>query len=162
MSAKKLLLPFLFLAVLLFQQCGTDAFQKDLLNYINVELPKVASLESEALGAYSSVVGSNYTTDSAMYMKITETVIPKYQQFTGQLEAITPATDELKKVHAEYITAAKEQLKAFNLITDALLKQDANEIKEANAELSKAVTQIESWKTDLLDMCKKHNIVIEK
>jgi hypothetical protein len=161
MLKKSPIITLVAIAVLFFQFTTADPFQQDLLNYINVELPKVATIESEAIDAYSSVVGDNYTSDDVMYKKITEVVIPKYTSFSKQLAAIVPATGELKKIHKEYVKASQEQLKAFNLIADALQKQDANEIKQANAELSKAASLIASWKKDLLAMCKKHNITLD-
>jgi hypothetical protein len=145
----------------LFLQFGTDPIQKDLLNYINVELPKVAPLETEAVNAYSSVSGANYTTDAAMYKKIKEEALPKYSKFTSKLKSIKPATPELQSVHAEYVKAAQDQEEAFKFILDAIKKQDAKEIQTANVDLNAASTLISNWKTDLLELCKKHNVVIE-
>jgi len=134
--------------------------EKDLLNYINNELPKIGQLESEAIAAYASVSGNNYTSDSVMYFKIKDEVLPKYTEFNSKLQAIVPATEELKKIHGEYVEAAKDQLEAFTFIVDALIKQNADEIQKANVDLSKGVALIETWKKDLLETCKKHNVVI--
>ena len=64
--------PLIF--VLVLAACSGDAVQKDLINYINNELPKVSTLESEAIAAYESISGDNYSTDSAMYYTIRQTV----------------------------------------------------------------------------------------
>ncbi len=157
----KLKISLILIVSILFLNFGTDPVQKDLLNYINVELPKVATLESEAVNAYSSVSGANYTTDAAMYKKIKEEALPKYSKFTSKLKAIKPATPELQAVHAEYVKAAKDQEEAFKFILDAIKKQDPKEIQTANVDLNAASTLITNWKTDLLDLCKKHNVVIE-
>ena len=44
-------LSFLFV----LSACSSDPVQKDLLNYVYTELPKVASLETEAVNGYASV-----------------------------------------------------------------------------------------------------------
>jgi hypothetical protein len=153
----------LLIALCIFlTQCSSDPVEKDLLNYINVELPKVASLESEAVGAYESVAGENYTNDSAMYYKIKEVVLPKYTEFATKLKAITPATDELKKIHAEYVEASQDQLEGFTIILDALEKQSIEEVKQANVDLAAAGKLISDWKKDLTETCKKHNVVLEQ
>lgn len=153
----------LFVGVLYLQfTTAPDPIQKDLMNYINVELTKVATLESDAIDAYSAVSGTNYTTDAAMSKKIKEVVLPKYKEFNTKLKAIKPATKELQKVHGEYIEASKDQLEAFNYIVDAIKKQNASEIQKANKDLNAAGTLIDSWKKDLLTLCDKHNVIINK
>lgn len=152
-------MPFIFL--LLIVACSGDAVQKDLLNYINNELPKVSSLETEAVGAYQSISGSNYTSDSAMYYTIKQTVLPKYEEFSSKLAAIHPATEEIIAMHGEYVKAASDQLEAFKLICLAIEKQDAEVIKQANSDLSEGRNLIEVWKKDLTEKCKKHGITFE-
>jgi len=153
------MLLFLFLGVV-FSQCSSDPIGKDLLNYINNELPKVSQLESDAIDAYRSVSGNNYTGDSVMYFKVKDVVLPKYTEFNTKLQTIVPATEELKKIHGEYVEAAKDQLEAFNFIADALIKQNADEIQKANVDLEKGVALIDGWKKDMLELCKKHNVTI--
>jgi len=151
----------LIITIFLFSQFTGDSVQKDLLNYINIELPKVADLESEAVDAYSSVSGENYISDAIMSEKMTSVVVPKYEAFAKKLKAIKPKTSEVKKIHAEYVEASKDQMEAFNLIVHAIKKQDVNEIKKANADLDAARKLIDSWRTDLNEMCKKHNVILE-
>ena len=141
-------------------RCSSDPVEKDLLNYINVELVKVGTLESEAVAAYGSVAGNNYTSDSVMYNKIKNVVLPKYTEFTSKLQAITPATPELKTIHGEYVKAAQDQLEGFKLILDAIEKQNAAEIQQANEDITKGKNLIDVWKKDLDETCKKHNVTL--
>src|SRR5882724_4886540 len=106
----KNLKPFIF--ILALAACSSDDVQKDLLNYINTELPKVSALEKEAVAAYESISGNNYTTDSTMYYTIKQTVLPKYEEFSSKLTAIQPATEEISAMHGEYIKAAGDQMEA--------------------------------------------------
>lgn len=153
---KKLLyLPLL----LVLAKCSPDPVQQDLLNYINVEMPKLAPLESEALTAYTSISGENYQNDSIMYFTITETVVPKYEEFYTILKDIKPATEEVASLHKEYIQAAADQLEAFKLILDAIEKQDAQIITKANEDLAEGRALLKMWRADLDSACVKHNVV---
>ncbi|MBS1544619.1 MAG: hypothetical protein JST14_13365 [Bacteroidetes bacterium] len=143
---------------LLLSACGGDPIQKDLLNYVNVELGKVSDLESEAIDAYEGVVGDNYKGDSIMYFTLKDTVIPKYEAFSSALESIKPATTEVMGMHQEYMKAAGEQMEAFKLLIIALEKQDAAIVQQANADLDLARTNIDKWKSDVREACKQHNV----
>ncbi|MFL5730787.1 MAG: hypothetical protein ACJ75J_14965 [Cytophagaceae bacterium] len=141
---------------------SSDPIQKDLLNYINVELTKVALLETRAVDTFESVSGKNYKGDSIMYVALKDVVLPNYSELYKKLQGIHPATKELKKIHGEYIKAAKYQLEAFNLIVDAIKKQDAKEIQKANKDLKEAISLVADWKKKLLDLCDRHNVVLGK
>ncbi|MCW5911982.1 MAG: hypothetical protein KIT62_12955 [Cyclobacteriaceae bacterium] len=152
---------FVLLALLALFQCSQNPVQQDLLNYINVEMPKVATLESDAITAYGSVSGENYEDDSIMYVTITETVIPKYQEFYSLLESIKPATEEVAALHKEYVHAAADQLQAFKLIIEAIEKQDAQIITRANEDLAEGRALLKMWRADLDAACAKHNVVFK-
>ncbi|MBI1768224.1 MAG: hypothetical protein HY015_06985 [Bacteroidetes bacterium] len=151
-----------FIFILALVACSSDQVQKDLLNYINTELPKVSALEREAIAAYESISGDNYTSDSIMYYTIKQTVLPKYEEFSTKLTAIHPATEEINTMHAEYVKAAGDQMEAFKLICLAIEKQDAEVIRQANNDLDQARNLIALWKKDLDEKCKKHGITFEK
>lgn len=155
---KKLLyLPLL----LLFWQCSNPV-QEDLINYINVEIPKVADLETEAIDAYESVSGENYESDSTMYYTMTETVVPKYEEFYSILQNIKPSTKEVAVLHKEYVRAAASQLEGFRLILNAIEKQDPEIIVHANENLDEGRALLRIWQTDLDSACTKHNVVFKK
>lgn len=147
--------------LVLLLQCSGDKVQQDLLNYINVEMPSVAALESEAGSAYESVSGENYQSDSLMYFTIAETVVPRYQEFYDKLKNIKPATEEVANLHKEYVQAAADQLEAFKLILEAIEKQDAQIITRANEDLAEGRALIKMWRADLDSACNKHNVVLK-
>ncbi len=142
--------------------CGANPVQQDLVNYINVEMEKVRDLESAAVQAYASVSGENYENDSIMYAVISQTVVPNYQEFYNTLSSIKPATDEVASLHREYVRAASDQLEAFNLILEAIEKQDVQIIDQANEDLSQARALLTLWREDLDSACVKHNVVIDE
>ena len=157
-AMKKSLLSLLLVS--LFISC-TITVQDDLLNYINVEMPKLAELETKAMDAYASVSGENYQNDSIMYYTIQQDVIPPYEEFNTIIKSIKPASPEVQAMHNEYIEAAKDQMEAFQLILEAIEKQDPEIINKANEDLEKAQQLITYWRKDLDEACKKHDVIIE-
>jgi hypothetical protein len=142
--------------------CSSDDVQKDLLNYVNKEMPKLSPLENEAIAAYDGVAGNNYKNDSIMYNVIKQTVIPKYGEFTTNLASIKPATKEVTAMNDEYVKAASDQLEGFKLICLAIEKKDPEIIKQANSDIDKARNLLGLWKDDLNEQCKKHGVIFEK
>lgn len=148
--------------IALLTGCSTDAVQKDLLNYVNHEMPRLAALEDEAVAAYDGVAGDNYTNDSIMYSVIKLTVIPRYQEFSDQLASLKPATMEVTAMNHEYVKAANDQLEGFKLICLAIEKQDPEIVRQANSDIDKAKNLLALWKDDLREQCKKHGVVIQE
>jgi hypothetical protein len=152
------LVPLLFL----LSACFSDPVQDDLIDYNNHDLKKAAQLEKEAIDAYDSVTGANYTSDAVMYDTMTSEVIPTYRKFVDELENIDVETDDLRKVHEGYIKAANTQYNAFIKIVSALEKQDRNLIAEANAMLDEARKGIRDYNAAIKKLAKEHDVKIEE
>ncbi|MDT2047109.1 hypothetical protein CHN50_01640 [Priestia aryabhattai] len=158
---KKLLLLFTPL-LLLLSACLNDPVQDDLLNYSNNEIPKVSEIEIQAVEAYDSVSGANYTDDFTMYNTLVDDVIPQYREFIEELEKIEVETDELRALHEDYIKAANTQYNAFAKIVSALEKQDPELIVEANVMLDEARKGMRQYASDIKKLAKEHKVTFEK
>lgn len=112
--------------------------QEDLLNYINVELPKIAPIEEKVSDGYSSVTGDNYKDDLTTYNKISTDVVKDSLELIDISESITPKTSEVQAVHEIYIKAVNTQHSAFTMIMAAIDTQDASKMSTANEKLSEA------------------------
>lgn len=159
---KRLLAVVMFVCVLLLAGCMGDAVQDDILNYVNEETTRAAELESKAIAAYEGVSGANYQDDQTMYDALVNEVIPTYSEFMNELEAVTIETDELKEIHEIYLKGADLQHQGFVKIVDALEKQDANIIEEANQLLNEGKKNIEDYQKKLDSLAKDHDVEIEK
>jgi len=146
--------------VLILVSC-TNPVQKDLLNYINNEMPSVAKQETEAMKAYGSVTGTNYKNDATTLMTLRHKVIPIYGEFRKNLESITSKikTEDVRILHETYIEAVNIQSSAFVLLVDAIIKQDYQSLAQANEKLDKARKIIRDWQAELNDLCKKNNVI---
>ncbi len=152
------LLTFLF-NFLLSAQEPTNV-QNELLRYINQDLADVAGLEKEALDAYASVTGENFTDDVAMYETMTNTVLPVYATMTSKLEVISASldTNEIEALNAIYIAAAKIQFNGFNMITEGVKKGDTNMVLLANKKLDRARRLISEWRIELQELCEQYGV----
>ena len=155
-TPKIFFLGFLFLGL---SSCSNEV-SDDLLDYINKQLPKVADNESEAVELYESVSGDNYTDDERMYSVIKNDVVPIYKKFIDGLKSISSEikTEEVQKVHQQYIEAASLQYDGFLLILSAIETQDPNQITKANEKLNKGSDLIDEYNSDLEKLCKKNNV----
>ena len=155
-TPKIFFLGFLFLGL---SSCSNEV-SDDLLDYINKQLPKVADNESEAVELYESVSGDNYTDDERMYSVIKNDVVPIYKKFIDGLKSISSEikTEEVQKVHQQYIEAASLQYDGFLLILSAIETQDPNQITKANEKLNKGTDLLDEYNSDLEKLCKKNNV----
>lgn len=135
--------------------------QDDLLDYINVELVKVTDLENEAVSAYESVSGTNYTNDNTMYQTMVNTVIPKYEQFLSILESIEPETQEVMDIHQTFLDGARLQMDGFNLVVEALEKQDRDLVNTANEKLNQGKSYIDQFQSDLQALAQENGVTFK-
>lgn len=163
MKTKKIIgiLILVLMMTTIFIGCGEDPIEKDLKDYVNNGISKLASLESEVLNQYSSVTGDNYKSDEEAYTVINNSVIPKYRSFISKLEEIKPQTPEVKAIHEIYIQAANNQYNAFLQLTAAIEAQDPNLVIQANEKLDKARAGIRDYQSKLTALAKKYNIELK-
>jgi hypothetical protein len=71
-------------------------------------------------------------------------------------------TDELRKIHEDYIEAANIQASAFLTIVTALENQDSGLINEANEKLNTARKMMRDYQNDVKKLAKEHDVKLEK
>lgn len=148
----------IFLFTLLLSGCFSDPVQEELLVYLNEELPDITKLEINAINAYDSVTGANYSSDQELYDVLLLDVIPTYQEFAGKLEAIRLETDEVREIHEDYIEGVNLQYNAFNKIITALEQQDRAMIEEANVMLDEARKILRDFNFSIEKLANEHEV----
>ena len=100
-KTKKILIVCLIMLffIISLSACANDHVQKDLLNYLKVELGPLIALQDEALDAWLANTGNNYKDDPTLYKALNETIIPKFGEFTSKLETIKHETLEVQRIH---------------------------------------------------------------
>ena len=132
--------------------------QKDLINYINVELPKVEDLDSKVRDDYSSVTGDNYKNDKTTYDELTKEIIPNSKKLTEQAEEITPNTEEVRSLHELFISATNNDYSAFLIIESALETQDVSKVSAGNDKLDAGRKDMRDFGAKLKALETKYNV----
>lgn len=148
----------IILFTLLLSGCFSDPVQDELLSYLNEDLSKITNLEASAIAAYDSVTGANYSSDQELYDVLLDEVIPTYQEFADNLEAIKLETDEVREVHEGYIEGVNLQYNAFNKIVTALEQQDRVMIEDANVMLDEARKLLRDFNHSIEKLADEHNV----
>jgi hypothetical protein len=156
---------FCILAIIIpiiFCSCSKGKQKKELINYINVELPEISLLEEKSINEYNMAAGQNYESDSKLYDVLKSKVIPDYTEFIIKLKDIKIETEELKEIHQIYIDASNLQLEAFNFILKAIDNQDSAYITEANKKLDEARSKLTVYRNKLFEIAEKYNVQIKQ
>jgi hypothetical protein len=155
---KRILIFPIFIFTFLLSGCFEDPVQEELLVYVNEDLSDIVALEEEAILAYHSVTGANYTSDQALYDALLFDVIPTYQEFADKLEAIRLETEEVREIHEGYIEGVNLQYNAFIKIVTALEEQDRGMIEEANLMLDESRKLLRDFNYDIQKLADEHQV----
>ena len=138
--------------------------QNELLQYINTEIPKIATMESEVMDIYNNVTGENYKDDETLSNKLSDDVIPKYKKFVEALENISEnlKEPEIIKINEIYIEAANAHFSAFVVLLAGLENQDLALVNQANEKLAMGRKLIRQYQLDLKTLAKSNNIEFKK
>ncbi|WP_137790909.1 hypothetical protein [Bacillus sp. E(2018)] len=159
---KRFALANMLMFIFILSGCSDDPVQEDLLHYVNEEMPDLADEETKVVGKYEAVTGVNYTDDYTLYDALKLEIIPEYNAFIQKLEAVETKTDELRKLHEDFIEATNLQASAFLLIVTAIENQDSSTINEANEKLNTARKMMRDYQNDVEKLAKKHDVKLEK
>jgi hypothetical protein len=155
----KRLITLVSFLLLVLAGCSSPV-REDLLNYINKELPQVVQHEADAIVAYESVSGVNYTDDYTTYEVLTETIIPAYRELVVGIESITVRlkTKEVRDLNEKYIEAANLQMNGFVILMNALATQDGSLIIQVNERLDEGRRLTREWQIELQELCNKNGV----
>lgn len=148
----------LLICVTVLVGCGSDPVQDDLINYINNQLPAIATLEEKVTSEYEAVKTDSNADDAAFAAKLKDVVIPAATELIAKAKATIPATEEVKKAHNKYIASVTLQSEAFAILLDAAGKSDEELAKTANAKLTEAEKLSKEYLADLETLKKDHGV----
>jgi hypothetical protein len=137
---------------------GTDKVGVDLVEYVNQDILGIAQLETKALAHYAAVTGPNYTDDQTLLTALDENVIPLYKRFVDLLGKVHPRRDEIRQLHAVYISGAGDLYKGFTLIRTGLERKDETLIRAANTEIESGRLKTEQWRRQLFSLYEAHGV----
>ena len=140
--------------------CANDPVRNDLLNYLNVEVGPLNDLQTEALDTWNANTGNNYKDDPTLYSALSETIIPKFGEFTLKLETIKPETPEVQKIHDILLEATRLENEAFKICKEAIDKQDSDLLKTGIEKLALGEAKKQEYLTASKELGEKHNVTV--
>jgi len=146
----------------IFTSCKTDPVNTDLMSYVNEKLPAIAELETTIGKDYESVTGEKFVDDDTLSKKLKDVIIPNSSKLIENSQAVIPETEEVKQVHAKYISSIKTQHEGLVLLLSGAQKHDSSKVDAANEKLSQASKISEEYNSDLNALAKDHNVEIGK
>jgi len=127
-----------FIAISLFTTSSSHAGlfgpSSDTKKWVAV-LKKLAPTESKLLSRYSSVTGSNYTSD-AVTAQVLSGLIPDVNAYIGKLDAISPKDPKFLAGINMYIQAWNDYAQGMEMSLAAIPTQDYSKVASANQYLS--------------------------
>lgn len=151
----------LLICVIMLTGCGkADPVQDDLLNYINNQMPTVVELEDKVNKEYeaSNAKGVDDATSAA---KLKDVVIPASNELVTKTKAIVPATEEVSKVHNEFIELVTDQHETFTLMLQVFQAAEKNDLALTDSLTEKLKTlanKPNNYTTDLEALKKAHGV----
>jgi hypothetical protein len=136
----------------------TGPAAKDLAEYINQGILRIAELERRSLESYASVIGENYTTDKRVYEELKDFVIPTYKRFVDELKNIRPENEEVMSLHGIYIRGAELIYEGFKAKMMGIENNDEGIIIMANEKIEMGRDEIERWNLERIELYKKHGV----
>lgn len=160
---KKILaiISILLISVTMLIGCGkTDPVQEDLINYINNQMPTMLELQDKVSKEYAASVEKNVD-DAAGAVKLKDVIIPASNELLAKAKAIVPATEEVRKVHSEYIEVVTDQQETFNLLLqvfEAGKNNDLTLMDTLTEKLKNVSEKPNNYSTDLEALKKEHKV----
>ena len=140
----------------------SDPIQDDLINYINVELPKISDLEDGVVEGYGSVSGNNFVDDYTTYTEISDNVLPLSLQLIEEAENISLETKEVREVHEKLIDSYTTNQSAMELLVAAIDTEDYDLITQANEKFDAARKLQREFNAELEDLCEEHDVELSE
>jgi hypothetical protein len=139
-------------------QTDRKTMADDLRQYLLVDLQNASFLEYEAITAYESVTGMNYTDDVTTLETLKNEVIPTYTDLLDELYNVKVSNPILNELHSLYISGAEKQLDAFYLFVEGIEKQNPAIISEGNKILAEGKELIDRFVKEMEKLTLEYGI----
>lgn len=140
--------------------CGkSDAVKDDLYNYLN-EMADIQDLQKEAINEYNSYVTSEEADSQQLLTALNSSIIPKYENYLSQLNAVEPATEDVQNVKSVCVNGANKQMDALKKVAEAIEACDTDILNEADTLIGEAETLFTDYENQLNVLANEHEITL--
>lgn len=126
---------------------------RELMDYVNSDVTRLAEIETEIINSYNSVSGVNYTDDATFYDEIKNVALPAANRLSSEANSVYNklSSEEIKKAHSIYLDVCNVYYEALEGMLEGVEKQDVTTIRKASEKLE----QISELATDYQNAIKQ-------
>lgn len=135
----------------------TDPVKDDLNSYLN-QMETIQPVQQEAINLYNSYVNSVDSDSQELLTALNGSIIPTYESYLTQLNAVTADTTEVQNVKAICVNGADKQLEALNKVVDAIDACDASMLSEADVLIADSESIFSDYENQLSTLASQHEI----
>ena len=132
--------------------------QKEIVEFINNDIQKMVTYETEANEQLATVSGENYRSDEELYEVLTSKVIPTYEKAVNEAKNLPVSTKELEPLKTQIEEATGTYYEALMLEKEALEKKDEELIEKSNSKAQEYMELITSYHEDMQDLASEYDI----
>lgn len=137
-----------------------DPLQEDLVSYIN-QVQAIKPLEESAASQYNQLVSNIDINDRTGIVNTFEQgIIPTYSDFLNKLSAISPATEQVKKLKDSYVAASNQILSGFKTFEQAFRESNTDMLDQADAAVKSGIDAVNACRAELEKTAASCNVTI--
>lgn len=150
-----------FVALVLFSVRGLIGnTSKELLNYINNDMQKLAITENEMRNSYNSVMGDHYSDDYTAYIALKNVTLPAANRLISEANTVynNLSSKEIKEVHMIYIDFCNTYCEAFEYILEGIEQQNTATVQKGNRKLESTAKLASDYQNGLKRLANKYGV----
>ena len=138
----------------------TKTVQEDLVEFINDELPGIATDKDNALTIYNSYFNGTDVDNSALLTDLKSNAIPSLEKYIENLSAIEVETEEVKEVKQAYLMGVQKQYEAMKMVVNAVENEMPDYLVQAEALIVEAQTYMNDYENKVKELAASNQITI--
>ncbi len=137
-----------------------NVVQEDLVEFINEELPGIATDKDNALTVYNSYFTGSTVDNAALVADLKANAIPSMETYISNLNAIEVETTEVEEIKQLYLMGVQKQYEAMKMVVNAVENEMPDYLVQAEALIVEAHTYMSDYETKVIEVASNHNITI--
>ncbi len=166
MKQKKLLLLIFSFVLLIASACGKEkkveknSIRDEFVKLIGTEIPRAEETEREAMNAYNGYFTGDKVDTEALLAELENYIIPKYEKFMSDIEAIAVDYKENETIKEMYYSSMDYQFQALKKVTESLKNRSADYQSDAADLMKQAETKYAEYKMAVENMALQNNVML--
>lgn len=135
--------------------------KEDFVEFVGTEIPEAETKETEAMTAYNAYFAEGTAIDTeALLTDLNDNIIPKYEEFLADVDAIETSTDEVGNLKDMYYDAMNTQYQALQKVQSALTDKSEDAQSEAQTLLTSASEKYTQYNDAVYALAEQENITL--